>query len=100
MLNQFMCVGRVVNNPMEITNEEGKKYVEISLSIPRSYKNELGEYETDIINVVLYNTIAKSTLEYCKKGDLIGIRGRVENNNGRFEIIADRVSFLSSNNSN
>ena len=49
--------------------------------------------------------MAETTSEYCKKGDLIGIKGRVEtsvyeNEAGEkkksTQIIADRISFLSS----
>lgn len=37
-----------------------------------------GEYETDFINCVLWDSVAKSTSEYCKKGDIVGIKGRLQ----------------------
>ncbi len=70
------------------------------LAVPRSYKNENGEYETDFIPCVLWNTIAVSTCEYCKKGDLVGVKGRIQNIADKIEIIAERVTFLSSKEAN
>ena len=73
--------------------------------MPRSYKNADGEYETDFIDVVTFGQIADTTAEYCKKGDMIGVKGRVETSSYETEdgekrkstqIIADRITFLSS----
>ena len=78
MLNQTVLVGRLVSDP-EIKESEGeKKYANITLAVPRSYKNEDGEYETDFIDVRLWNGVAENTAEYCKKGDLIGAKGRIQ----------------------
>lgn len=91
MLNQIVLVGRLVSNP-ELEGEN----CEITLAVPRSYKNEEGVYETDYIKCQLHKEIAKNTCEYCKKGDLIGIRGRVQSTNNEIEIITGKVTFLSS----
>lgn len=105
MLNQTVLVGRLVSDP-EIKESEGeKKYANITLAVPRSYKNEDGEYETDFIDVRLWNGVAENTAEYCKKGDLIGAKGRiqtreVEKEDGTkskiTEVIAEKITFLSS----
>lgn len=88
MLNYFTVVGRLVEAPKE---NEGK--VEIKVSVPRSYKNEEGIYETDIIEITLMGLIANKTIEYIKKGDLVGVKGRIEN----MKLVAEKISFLSSN---
>lgn len=95
MLNQIVLVGRLVKTP-EIEKEDGKEKSVITLAVQRSYKNEDGVYETDSINCVLWNGIASNTAEYCNKGDLISVKGRVQGNDGKIEIIAERVTFLSS----
>ncbi len=105
MMNQFWGVGRLVAEPEKKTSENGKSYLNFTVAVPRSYKNAEGEYETDFIDVVTFGPMAETTSEYCKKGDLIGIKGRVEtsvyeNEAGEkkksTQIIADRISFLSS----
>ena len=105
MINQTMIVGRLVREPEVRETENGKKVTNVTLAVGRSYKNADGEYDTDFIDCVLWNGIAENTAEYCKVGDIIGIRGRleariIENEDGtktkRQEVVADRVTFLSS----
>lgn len=106
MLNQVVLVGRLVETPEIKKLENSKKFVKVILAVPRSFKNEEGVYETDFIDCVLYNSAAENTAEYCRKGDLIGIRGRIETNtyedeNGdirkTMQVVCDRVSFLATN---
>lgn len=92
LLNQFVVVGRLVENPKI---EKDDKRVIITLAIPRSYKNKDGEYDTDFISCILWNSIAENTSEYCKKGDLLGVKGRLASNNDRIEAVAEKVTFLS-----
>lgn len=105
MLNQVVMVGRLVAKPIVEENENGRKVSEITLSVPRSYKNADGIYETDFIKCTLWNGIAENTAEYCEKGDLVGVRGRLETSvyekeNGEkyriTSVVAEKVSFLSS----
>ena len=105
MLNQIVLVGRLVKMPEVITTESGKSMAYLTLAIPRTFKNSAGEYDTDFIDCVLWNTVAETTSEYCKQGDLIGIKGRVQsrmvededgNNYKKIEIVAEKVTFLSS----
>lgn len=105
MLNQIVLVGRLVKDPEVVTTESGKNISYITLAIPRSFKNVEGEYDTDFINCVLWNTVAESTSEYCRKGDIIGVKGRVQScivedakgkDYSKIEIVAERVTFLSS----
>ena len=48
MLNQTVLVGRLVKDPEVKTLEDGKEVSNITLAVQRSYKNENGEYETDL----------------------------------------------------
>lgn len=113
MLNQIVLVGRLVSDPEIKETESGKKVSNITLAVPRSYKNHNGIYETDFIPVTLWNGIAQNTAEYCKKGDMVGIKGRMEssittddgqtideNKKMKLRVIAERVTFLSSRKEN
>lgn len=91
MLNQIILVGRVAN--LEV-NDEGKAI--LMLAVPRSFKNADGEYETDILKCRLYGAIATNTKEYCKKGDIVGVKGRLQSEDGSMIAIAEKVTFLSS----
>ena len=73
MLNQVVLVGRLVKDPELVETETSKKMSRVTLAIPRSFKNMDGEYETDFVNCILWDAIAKSAVEYCKKGDIVGI---------------------------
>lgn len=105
MLNQSIVVGRIVNSPELHETESGVKVSSLLLAVPRSYKNSIGEYETDFIKCVLWRGVAERTTEYCKKGDLIGIRGRIQTRDIEqedetlktvMELVAEKVTFLSS----
>lgn len=104
-MNQFVGVGRLVAEPSVKETEDGKQVSNITIAVPRSYKNENGEYDTDFVDVVLWNGIAENTAEYCHKGDIIGVKGRIQTSNYETEdgekrkstqIVAEKITFLSS----
>lgn len=91
MLNQAVLVGRIAKI------EETEKGTNIVMAIPRSYKDTNGEYPTDMIKVRLLGNIARSTLDYCRKGDLIGVKGSLQSGRkGTIILNAEKVTFLSS----
>jgi len=105
MLNQTVLVGRLVRDPELYETESGNKVTNITLAVPRSYKNSDGVYETDFINCVLWKGIAESASEYCHKGDLLGIKGRIQtrtvdvdedSKKNITEVVAEKVTYLSS----
>lgn len=94
MLNQLCLVGRIAEEPT-LEEIEGKKKMLITLAVPRSYKNMNGEYDTDFIPIITYGQVAENTKEYCKKGDIVGAKGRLSKLNGReLEIVAEKITFL------
>lgn len=99
MLNQIIVVGRLVRDPEIKELNNNKKVAIITLAVSRSWKNSEGMYDTDFIPCTLWDNIAKQTSECCKKGDLLGVKGRMqkENENDELRIIAEKVTFLSSN---
>ena len=104
MLNQVVLVGRLTDNIEVRESANGKKISTICIAVGRQFKNIDGIYETDFIKCVLWNGIAENTSEYCKKGDVVGIKGRIqvssyEDEDGKkrynTEVIAEKVTFLS-----
>lgn len=106
MLNQVTLVGRLTDDVEVIKTDNGKSYSIITLAVQRCFKNNEGIYETDFIRCKLWNGIAENSSQYCHKGDIVGIKGRIqiskfddkENNESKLltEIIAEKVTFLSS----
>lgn len=103
-MNNVIIVGRLTSDPEVNEKAEDKKVSSITVAVPRNYKNADGKYDTDFIHVTLWNAIAISTCEYCKKGDVIGIKGHLQTNsyeddegNKKYvtDIIGEKVSFLS-----
>ena len=97
MLNQTVLVGRIVSDPEINETKNDKKVTTIPLAVQRSYKNEEGEYATDFIPCVLWDGVTQNVVEYCKKGDLIGVKGRIQSSVDKIQVIAEKVTFLSSN---
>lgn len=105
MINSVVLVGRITKDPeLHITETSKTNVANITVAVPRSYKNANDEYDTDFIRVTLWKTIAENTVKYIKKGDLIGIEGRIQNNRYKdkegndqyaMEVVADKVVFLS-----
>lgn len=104
-MNQVVLVGRLTKDPELNVKEEGKTLSVITLAVQRPYKNADGIYETDFIRCILFNAIAENTVEYCKCGNVVGIKGRIQSNNYEdkegnkkysLEVLVDRVTFLSS----
>lgn len=68
---------------------------EITISVNRNYKNEDGIYMSDLIPVCLGINMTEQMTKYCKIGDVIGVKGRLENEDSII-VMAEKVSFLSS----
>ena len=49
---------------------------------------------SDLIPIHLGINIAEKMVDFCKIGDVIGVKGRLENRGG-VVVMADKVSFIS-----
>ncbi len=87
-------VGRLVEDPT-LKETDNSKVCNLKIAITRPYKNSEGMYETDFIQVSAWSVIAEKICEYCKKGDLIGVRGRLSGSNKGLNAVAEKISFLS-----
>ncbi len=104
MLNQVILVGRLVRDIEVNKSESGKDIATCTLAIPRPFKNKDGVIETDFIDCTLWNLVAINTSNYCKKGDIVGIKGRLQTKDVNLQddkkrkvlqVIAEKVTFLS-----
>ena len=102
MLNSVTLVGRLTKDP-EVKINKSRCF--ITLAVQRSYKNADGEYDADFIDVTVWDQMADNLTEYCHKGDLIGLRGRIETSsyddeNGEKKkstvVIAEKITYLTS----
>lgn len=104
MLNQVILVGRLVYDPELRTLDDARTVTTITIAIQRGYKNaETGEYDTDFIRCTLWSGIAENTVQYCKKGSVVGIKARLsqryfEYEDGKSfsypEVIAEKITFI------
>lgn len=83
-MNNVILVGR-------ITKFEGN---EVTISVNRNYKNEDGIYMSDLIPIWLSANIGEKMKEFCKIGDVIGVKGRIENR-GEVVVMAEKTTFVS-----
>ena len=104
MLNQVVLVGRLTRDVIVNKSDKGIKVATVSLAIPRSFKNADGVYDTDFVDCVAFDNVAANTSEYCSKGDIVGIKGRIQSriieNADKKEyatdIVCEKITFLSS----
>ena len=103
MTNNLILVGRIVKTPELRKTESGTSVSNVTLAIPRPFKNQEGNYDTDFIECTLWNSIAKTTCEFCEKGDLIAVKGRIQSSTldkedmpkiNILQVIAEKISFL------
>lgn len=104
-MNNTILIGRLVKNPELRETENKNKVTNITIAVPRSFKNQDGQYETDFIDCILWAGIAETAVEFCKKGDLIALKGRLQTNILEKEnipkmtvlqFVVEKLTFLSS----
>ncbi|NHM30055.1 single-stranded DNA-binding protein [Neobacillus terrae] len=104
MINQVTLVGRLTKDPELRMTTEGTPVAHVVLAVNRHYRNHHGEIEADFVQCTLWKKTAENTAQYCRKGSVIGITGRIqtrnyENQEGKkvyvTEVVAETVRFLS-----
>lgn len=102
-MNRVCLNGRLVKNIEIKYTQNNVAVASFTLAVQRKFKNQNGDYESDFINCIAYKKTAELMNEYVKKGDLIGIEGRIQtrsydDKNGKkvyvTEVIVENVEFL------
>lgn len=104
-MNNVSLVGRLTGEPELKELSDGTNRTVINVAISRDYRNSDGNYDADFVKCVLWNGIASATKDYCHKGDVVGIKGRLqsrdylnENNEKKYitEVLVEKITFISS----
>lgn len=103
MLNRVVLVGRLTRDPDLRYTPNGVAVANFNIACNRPFRNQQGEQEADFINCVVWRKAAESLANYMKKGNMIGVDGRVqtrsyEGQDGKMvyvtEVMAESVQFL------
>jgi single-strand DNA-binding protein len=109
MINQVTLVGRLTKDPDLRITPEGTAVCNLTLAVNRPFKNQHGEYETDFVHCTIWRKTAENTANFCRKGSVIGITGKIHTRNymnqeGKrvyvTEVVAETVQFLSRRSTN
>ena len=102
-MNQVSVIGRIVRDIELKDLGEGKHVVNNTIAIPMTFKKDSGQ-DTDFIPIVAWNKTAILLHQYCKKGNLIGLTGRMQSRSYLnkenetiyvIEMVVNTVQFLS-----
>ena len=97
-MNNVFLVGRITKDLELKYTPNNKAVTKVSLAVNN------GKDDTTFLPITIFGNMAEITSKYCKKGDLIGIKGNIKNHNWQdkqgnthydYNFIAERVSFLS-----
>ena len=104
MINQVTLVGRLTKDPELRYTADGKAVSNVIIAVNRPFRNKEGDYEADFVHCTLWKKTAENTAQYCRRGTVIGITGRIqtrhyENQEGKkvfvTEVVAEMVQFVS-----
>lgn len=99
-MNNCVIVGNLTKDVELRQVNEQSSCAMFTIAVARDFKNPDGTTTTDFISCVAWNGQANFLSRYCKKGDKIGITGRIQtrnyqdqNGNTRFitEVICNSV---------
>lgn len=102
-MNKIILTGRLTRDAELRYTTSNVAVSNFSLAVNRDFKNQEGEYETDFINCVAYRKLAETIAEYTRKGDKLGVDGRLQirtydNNEGKkvyvSEVVVNGIEFL------
>ena len=105
MLNRVVLTGHLTKDPELKVTQSGLSVVQFVIGVQRQFARKDGEREADFISCVAWRKTAENIAKYFKKGQLIGIDGRVQtrsydDKNGQrvyvTEVVVDNFAFLSS----
>lgn len=96
MINQLFMIG-VIKEMVDFENRDNSY---IFLEVKRSYKSSDGVYNNDVFKCYLWQGIYKKIFLYCKEGDLLAVKGRLEEEEGTCNIVLDQVILLNKTMSN
>ena len=79
-MNSVNLVGRLTKDPELRYTPSGIATVRFTIAVNRQFKTE-GQSDTDFINCVAWRKTAENLANFQKKGNLIGVDGRIQTGN-------------------
>ena len=77
-MNNIILIGRLTDDPkLKYTNNK-KTFTRFTIAVNRDFAKEDGTREADFINAVAWDKKAEIICKYVKKGNRIGIEGRIQ----------------------
>lgn len=105
-INRVVLIGRLTRDPELRKTQNGTSVCSFTLAVNRR-QNQDGTQDADFINCVAWNKLADNIQLYQKKGNQLGIEGRIntrsyDNHQGQkvyvTEVVAENVQFLTPRN--
>ena len=81
MINNVVLIGRLTRDVELRYTPRNQAVGQSTLAVNRNFKNQNGEYDADFINCVIWGKLAENFANWTKKGNLVGITGRVQTRN-------------------
>ena len=81
MINNIVLIGRLTRDVDLRHTSQNQAVGQFTLAVNRNFKNQNGEYDADFINCVIWGKSAENFANWTKKGNLVGITGRVQTRN-------------------
>lgn len=103
MINNVTLVGRLTRDPELKYTPSNIAITTFNMAVNRNFKNQAGDREADFINCMIWRQQAENFANWCKKGNLVGITGRIQtrsydNQQGQrvyvTEVVADTFQLL------
>ena len=73
-----MFVGRLAKEPDVVNFEDGKRVVNVTMAVSRSFKNVKGEIETDFFTIAFWDFLVDYVIDNLKVGMFVGVKGRIQ----------------------
>lgn len=78
MINNVVLIGRLTRDAELRYTPSNIAVATFNLAVNRNFKNDNGDREADFINVVMWRQQAENFANWVKKGNLVGITGRIK----------------------
>lgn len=109
-INRVVITGNLTRDAELRTTASGTAVLSIGVAVNDRRRNAQGEWEdyANFVNCVMFGSRAEKISQYLKKGQKVGIEGKLrwsqwETNDGqkrsKLEVLVDDLEFLSSRNS-
>lgn len=92
-----VCLSGNLCKDIELKKTSSKKaVVSNTIAVSRDFKNDDGAYETDFINIVVWEKTAEYLSKYAKKGDRIELVGKwqvrkYQSSDGKYKVVNECV---------